>query len=80
MEHCDEILQPPLHLRTHLMGGRVNILETYPKSEEIISFYLLFFLLFVTFIAMSLETMPLFGWNVLKCGVLQSMFVFALRT
>ena len=39
MKYRDEMLQLPLHLSTHIMEGRVKILETYPKSEEIISFY-----------------------------------------
>ena len=34
-----EILQPPFHLSTYIMEGRVKISETYSKSEEIINFY-----------------------------------------
>ena len=39
MKYHDEILQPSLRLSTHIMEGRVKILEIYPKSEEIITFY-----------------------------------------
>ena len=39
LKYRDEILKPPLRLSTYIMEGRVKILETYPKSEEIISFY-----------------------------------------
>ena len=39
LKYCDEILQRPLHLPTHVMEGIVKILETYPKSEEAISIY-----------------------------------------
>ena len=39
LKHCDEILKLPLHLSTHIMQGRVKILETYPKSEEVINCY-----------------------------------------
>ena len=39
LKYCDEILQPPLHLSAYIMEGRLNILETYLKSEEIIRFY-----------------------------------------
>ena len=42
VKYCDEILQLSLRLPTHIMEGRVKILETYPKSEEIISFYPIF--------------------------------------
>ena len=38
LKYCDEILKPPLRLPTYIMEARVKILETYPKSEEIISF------------------------------------------
>ena len=38
MKYRDGILQPPLRLSAHIMEGRVKILETYPKAEEIISF------------------------------------------
>ena len=38
MKYCDEILQLPLRLSAHIMEGKVKMLETYPKSEEIISF------------------------------------------
>ena len=37
MKYCDEILQMPLHLSTHIMEGRVKILETY-QYEEIIKY------------------------------------------
>ena len=39
LKYYDEILQPPLCLSAHIMEVRVKILETYPKSEEIRSFY-----------------------------------------
>ena len=39
VKYRDKILQPPLRLPTHIMEGRVKILETYPKYEEIISFF-----------------------------------------
>ena len=39
MTYCDEILKLPLRWPICIMEGRVRILETYPKSEEIISFY-----------------------------------------
>ena len=39
LKYPQEILQPLLHLSVHIMEGRVKILEIYPKSEEIISFY-----------------------------------------
>ena len=42
MKYRDEILQPPLRLSAHIMEGRVEILVTNPKAEEIISFYPIF--------------------------------------
>ena len=42
VKYCDKILKPPPCLLTHIMDGRVKVLETYPKSEEIISFYPIF--------------------------------------
>ena len=39
LKYRDEILKPPFRLSAHIMEGRLNILQTYPKSEEIISFY-----------------------------------------
>ena len=42
LKYRNEILQPPLRFSAHIMEGRVKILETYPKSEEIISFYSIF--------------------------------------
>ena len=45
MKYRDEISQPPFLLSAHIMEGRVKILETYLKSEEIISFYPTFFFL-----------------------------------
>ena len=39
LKYRDEILQLSLPFSTYLMEGRLKILETYPKSEEIISFY-----------------------------------------
>ena len=41
LKYCDDIIQPPLHLSTHIMEARVRILETYKNSEEI-SFYHIF--------------------------------------
>ena len=38
LKYCDEILEPPLRLSVYIMKGKVKILQTYPKSEEIISF------------------------------------------
>ena len=35
MEYCDDILQPPSGLLTHIIEGKLKILETNPKSEEI---------------------------------------------
>ena len=37
LKHYDEILQLPLHLCTLIMEGRVKIVETYLKSEELLS-------------------------------------------
>ena len=34
MKYHDKILNPPFRLPTHIMEGRVEIIETYPKSEE----------------------------------------------
>ena len=42
LKNYDDILKLPLSLPTHIMEGIVKILETYPKSEEIISFYSIF--------------------------------------
>ena len=42
MKYCDEILQPPLCLSAVIMEGKLKILGTNPKSEEIISFYPIF--------------------------------------
>ena len=53
LKYRDEILQPPLHLPTCIMEGRVKILETYAKSEEIISFYPHIFVHLQTIIANS---------------------------
>ena len=39
LKYCEEILKTPLRLLIHIMEGRVKILEKYPKSEEIISFF-----------------------------------------
>ena len=39
LKYRDEILKLPLHFPTYIMEGRVKILETYLKSEEIICFY-----------------------------------------
>ena len=51
LEYCDKILEPPFRLPTHIMEGRVKILETWPKSEEIISFCLIFLCMCRSFIA-----------------------------
>ena len=42
LKYYDEILKLPLRLPAHIMEGRVKILETYPKSEEMISFCTIF--------------------------------------
>ena len=46
------------------MEGRIKILEIYPKSEEIISFYPYFFIHLQTFIAKRWE-LPCFGYDIL---------------
>ena len=51
LKYRDEILKPPFRLSTYIMEGRVKILETYRKSEEIISFYPHIFIHLQTFIA-----------------------------
>ena len=38
LKYCDEILKLALCLSSHIIEGRVKILETYPKSEEITHF------------------------------------------
>ena len=37
MKYRDKILKPRLRLSTHIPEGKIKILETCPKSEEIIS-------------------------------------------
>ena len=39
MKYRDEILQLPLRLSANIMEGRLEILETFTKSEKITSFY-----------------------------------------
>ena len=51
LKYRDDILKPPLRLSAHIMEGRVKILETYPKTEEIITFYPHIFVQLQTFIA-----------------------------
>ena len=59
MKYCDKNLKPPLLLSTHIMGGRVKILETYSKSEEILSFYPIFHA-FTDFVVKCLAVLPCF--------------------
>ena len=63
LKYRDEILQPPLRLSAHIMEGRVKISETYPKSEEIISFYPHIFVHLQTFIAKCWAELPCFGYD-----------------
>ena len=39
MKDRDEILQLPLHLSAYIIEGKLKILETNQKSEEIKHFY-----------------------------------------
>ena len=39
MKYRDGILQLPLRFSAHIMEGKLRILVTNPKSEEIISLY-----------------------------------------
>ena len=54
MKYSDKILQPLLCLSTHIIKGKLKILETYPKSEEIAHFYPIF-LTFVAFLSSFVE-------------------------
>ena len=65
LKYCDEILQTPLCLSAHIMEGKVEILETNKKSEEVLHFYFIFGA-FMDFIAMSLRGMSMF-W--LRCFI-----------
>ena len=38
MLYCDNVLQPPLHLSTHIIEGKHKIQETNQKSKEIEDF------------------------------------------
>ena len=49
MKYRDETLQLPLCLSAHIMERRVQISETYQKSEEITSFYPPYFRPFADF-------------------------------
>ena len=42
LKYLDDILKLPSHLSTYIIEGKLEILETYPKSEEIVHFYLCF--------------------------------------
>ena len=42
VKYRNEILQPPLRLSAHIMEGKLKILGTTPKSEEITHFYPIF--------------------------------------
>ena len=42
MKYCDEILQWPLCLSTHIIKGKLKILETNLEPEEITNFYPIF--------------------------------------
>ena len=47
------------------MEGRVKILETYPKSEDIIGFTL-YFHVFTDFYSDTLSKTAMFGYKILK--------------
>ena len=50
IKYHDKILKTPLRLPTHMMEERVKMLEAYPTSEEIVSFYPICFCAFADFI------------------------------
>ena len=60
MKYQDEILQLPLHLQTHVMYGKLQILGTNPKSEEIISFCPIVSCILQTFIAITWSRTAMF--------------------
>ena len=48
LQDCDEVLEPTIRLSTHITSGKLKILETNPKSEEVANFYPIFWI-FVNF-------------------------------
>ena len=42
MKCCDKILQQTIFLSAHILEGKIKLLETLKKSEEILHCYLIF--------------------------------------
>ena len=49
MKYCDKILKQPSRRSTHITEGKLEILRTNHKSEEIVHLYPIFFCAFEQF-------------------------------